>query len=185
VELAGVPGEEGGGEILLYPAMLEKKIVVSVDLLIIVPLVFLAAPASEADSEDTVRINIDPDLGGKDLFQRAGPDDNEYFDMVTSFGFNVNLKSMGLNSGQLFLENKTDAEDQQYELPVFDFAEPRNSLSLDGAEMEKIKKIWPFIPRASIRFERGEKIEIGRGFNIELQSMSVRVGGEFTFETGL
>jgi hypothetical protein len=191
VNLTSIPEEDGGdgkgGEILLYPAMFEKKIAVSVDMLIIVPLVFQA----DSKAEGPIVMIIDPDVD-EDLFQRSSVNDNEYFDMVTSFGFNANIKNAaGLSAGQVFLETKTTVSDDaggekpEYELFLFDFAEPRKNLSLDSAELENIKKIWPFIPQASIRFEPGAMVRIERGFNIELQSVSVRAGGEYTFETGL
>jgi hypothetical protein len=188
VELTGIPEEDGGdggedGEILLYPVMFEKKIVVSVDMLLIVPLIFQAK--IEPGTEEPIVMTIDPDVDG-DIFQRANAGDNGYFDMVTSFGFNVATKNAaGLSAGQLFLENKTDVEEQKYELLVFDFAEPRNNLSLDGDKLEKIKEIWPFIPQASIRFAPGAIVRIERGLNIKLQSVTLRAGGEYTFETGL
>jgi hypothetical protein len=186
VALARVPGEDWGegepGEILLYPAMFEKKIVVSVDMLIIIPLAFQA----DKDKEEGAVMTIDPDLGDKDLFGRSSVDDDGFFDMVTSFEFNIAIKNAaGLSAGKLFLENKTDSEEPKYELLVIDFAEPRNNLSLDSGKMEDIRKQWPFIPQASIRFEPGATVRIERGFNIGLQSVSVRVGGEYTFETGL
>jgi hypothetical protein len=195
VALTSIPEADGGdgedGEILLYPAMFEKKIVVSVDMLLIVPLVFKAKHEAEAEAEDPIVMIIDPDVD-EDLFQRTSATDNGYFDMVTSFGFNINIKNAaGLNAGRLFLETKTTVTDDdgnekpEYELPVFDFAEPRNNLSLGGDDLEKIKAIWPFIPQASIRFDPGAMLRIERGFNIELQSVTLRVGGEYTFETGL
>jgi hypothetical protein len=188
VELAKVPGEEEGteepGEILLYRGMLEKKIVASADLLIIVPLVFQANP--DADEGSPVVVTIDPDLEDEDLFGRKDPDDNEYFDMVASFGFDIAVKNAaGLNAGKLFLENKTDVKKLQYRLPIIDFANLRGNLSLDSAEVEKIKAIWPFVPQASIEFERGAVVRIERNFNIELQSVTVKLEGEYTFETGL
>jgi hypothetical protein len=187
VALAGVPGGEGGaeepGEIVLYPDMLKKKIVASADLLMIVPLVL---QADRDAKEDIVVVTINPDLGDEDLFRREGPDDNEYFDMVSSFGFDIILKNVaGLNAGKLFLENKTDVKKLKYRLPIVDFTDLRGALFLDSAEIEKIKAIWPFIPQASIEFERGEILRIERNFNIGLQSITVKLGGEYTFETGL
>jgi hypothetical protein len=188
VELAKVPGEEEGaeepGEILLYPDILKKRIVASADLLALIPLVFQADP--EAAEGSPVVVTIESDLEDEDLFQRKAPDDNEYFDMITSFGFDIVVDQVaGLDTGTLYLENKTDVKEQQYRLPLFDFANPRNNLSLDSAEVKKIKAIWPFVPQASIEFERGAVVRIERNFNIKLQSVTVRAGGEYTFETGL
>jgi hypothetical protein len=189
VGLTGGPGEENGeeneakpGEILLYPEMLTKKIAASVDLLMVIPLIL------KANSQDApVTITIAPDLGDADLFQRKNPDDNEYFDMISSFGFDIAIKNMaGLNAGKVFLENKIDVKKLRYRLPLVDFANPLNNhLSLDGGEMEKIKALWPFIPQVSIEFEPDTVLRIERNFNIELQSITVKAGGEYTFETGL
>jgi hypothetical protein len=182
IELSSLNGEDEDGEILLYPEMLKKKIVASVDILMLVPMIFQANPAAEKP----VAITFDPDLGGEDLFRRKTPEDNAYFDMVTSFGFDIVVKNGSvLSAGKLFLENKTDDENPKYRLPIVDFTGTRNNLILDSAEMEKIKAIWPFIPRMSIEFNSGQVVRIKRNFNIELQSVTVRAGGEYTFETGL
>jgi hypothetical protein len=184
-----VPGEEEGtkepGEILLYPDMLNKKIAVSVDLLLVVPLIFQAGSGVEKGAP--VIVTIAPDLGDEDLFQRKGPDDNEYFDMVTSFGFDISAKNVaGISSGKLFLENKADVKKLKYRLPIVDFTGlSGNHLSLGSGELEKNKAIWPCIPPVSVEFESGDEVRIERNFNIELQSITVRAGGEYTFETGL
>jgi hypothetical protein len=189
VELANVPGENEGteepGEILLYPEMLRKKIVFSVDLLLIIPLKFQANP--DAGEGVPVVMTIDPDLGDEDLFGREGPDDNEFFDMVTSFGFDLAIKNVaGLSAGKFFLENKSDVKKLKYRLPLLDFANPHSSnFFLDSGEMEKIKSIWPFIPQVALEFTSGDVVRIERNFNIELQSITVKADGEYTFETGL
>jgi hypothetical protein len=190
MELASVPGEEEGtketGEILLYKDMLEKKIVASVDLLILMPMIFKAYPGPDAAEGAPVTVIFNPDLGDEDMFGRKTPDDNEFFDMVTSFGFNIAAKNIaGLSAGKLFLENTTDVKKLKYRLPLLDFANHRGNVSLGGGEMEKIKAIWPFVPRVAIEFEPGEEVRIQRNFNIELQSITVKAGGEYTFETGL
>jgi hypothetical protein len=169
---------EDKGAILLYPDMLKKRLVASVDLLMIVPLIF------EADTGGAT-MTIEPDTDDEDLFRRADPDDNEYFDMVTSFGFDINVKNVaGLSSGQLFLKNKTGNEEQKKWL-VVDFAKPHNHLSLNSEDLKTIRDQWPFIPQALIEFEGGEVVRLERSFNIELQSVTIRAGGEYTFETGL
>jgi hypothetical protein len=179
-ELVDIKDRSGGdqGAILLYPDMLRKRLVASVDLLMIVPLIFKAGDEGAA-------MAIDPDTGDKDIFQRTGPDDNKYFDAVTSLAFNVVIKNAGLNAGQLFLENKITANQRKYKLLIVDLAKPDNNLSLDGNGLEDIRGIWPFIPQASIVLEPRDELRIRRSFNIDLQSVTVKVGGEYTFETGL
>jgi hypothetical protein len=186
IELADIPGEEAGkeepGEILLYPDMLNKKVVVSLDILMLFPMVLQADPGAEGP----LILSLGPDLGEEDLFRRAGPDDNEYFDRITSFGFSVVTKNVaGLRAGKLFLENETDVKKLKYRLPIVDFTNPRSDLSLDAGELEKIQAIWPFIPRMLLEFERGDVLRFERNFNIELRSITVKAGGEYTFETGL
>jgi hypothetical protein len=190
VELSSIPDNENGlqepGEIMLYPDMLKKRVLVSADLLIVLPLKFKALQ-TDPDAAVPVVVTIAPDLGDEDLFQRKSPDDNEYFDMVKSLGFDINIKNLaGLNAGKFFLESKTGGEPGYYRtsMPIVDFSSPQNQFSLGEEEMEEIKAIWPFVPRVSIEFEPGEELRIERNFNIELQSITIKAGGEYTFETG-
>jgi hypothetical protein len=191
VELSRISKDDGSsepGEILLYPDMLEKRIAVSVDLLIVVPLKFMAIQTDPDNPDAPVVITIDPDLGNDDLFGRKNPDDNEYFDLVKSFGFDINIKNLaGLSAGRFFLKTKTGGESNYYKtsMPIIDFSRSQNKFSLDSGELEKIKGIWPFIPQVSVEFEPGEVVRIERNFNIELQSITIKAGGEYTFETGL
>jgi hypothetical protein len=241
VELVDITEQNEGGQsedkgaILLYPDMLKKRIVASADLLILVPMVFQALPPDHdaadgalvvEDSVPPVVITIDPDTGNQDLFGRAGLHDKGYLDLITSFGFDVNIKNMaGLSAGKLYLQNKAPAvpqneipqneipkseiaesetpedetpEDESPEKPddetrdgkfkklIVDFSSPKNNLSLTSGDLEEIKgMIWPFIPQVSIEFERGEVLRIERNFNLELQSVTIKAGGEYTFETGL
>jgi hypothetical protein len=217
VELAGVQDEEAGteepGEILLYPDMLKKRIAASADLLMLIPLVFQVLPSEKdiADGALPVVIAIDPDTGDQDLFGRSALNDNGYFDLITSFGFDINIKNIaGLNAGKLYLQNKAPAvplneipesetpEGETPEMPedetrdgkfkklIVDFAGAKNTLSLTSGDLEEIRgMIWPFIPQVSIEFERGKVLRIERNFNLELQSVTIKAGGEYTFETGL
>jgi hypothetical protein len=188
VELADVSGEAEGtrepGELLLYPAMLEKKIAASADLLIVLPLAFEADP----HAKEPVALTIDPGGGNGDLFGRAGPEDNGFFDQIGSLGFSLAVKNMaGLRAGTLFLQNKTDVKKLRYRLPVvnFDPAGPPGSFSLGSEDIEQIKAIWPFVLQASLEFKAGDIVRIERNFNIELQGLTIKAGGEYAFETGL
>ncbi|MDR0598277.1 MAG: hypothetical protein LBG14_07200 [Treponema sp.] len=185
VKLADIPGETGAeepGEILLYPEMLKKRLLVSVDLLLLFPLILQADPGALSP----VVLAIAPDAGEGDLFQRKGPEDGGYLDMITSFGFDIALRNVaGLNVGKFFLENKTEDENLKYRMPIVDLADLGGNLSLDSGEMEKIKGIWPFVPQIAIEFEPGARVQIERNFNIGLQSVTLKAGGEYTFETGL
>jgi hypothetical protein len=190
VELSSLPDNEDGsrepGEILLYPDMLEKRMLISVDLLMVVPLKFTALQ-TDPDPSVPVVVTIAPDLGDEDLFGRMGPDDNEFFDLVKSLGFDINIKNLaGLSAGRFFLESKTSGGPGYYRtsMPIVDFSRPRNKFSLGDEELEEIKTIWPFVPRVSIEFEAGKEVRIERNFNIELQSITIKAGGEYTFETG-
>jgi hypothetical protein len=181
VKLASVPGSESGA-MLLYPDMLNKRVAASADLLVILPLVFQADP----DAEGPVSITIDPDMGDADLFQRSGRDDDGFFDLVVSFGFDIAINDMaGLSVGRLYLRNKTGVPGQEYELPLLDFSKPRNRLFLDSGELKKLKAIYPFIPQAAVEFDPGQVARIGRSFAIGLQSVAINAGGEYTFTTGL
>jgi hypothetical protein len=172
------------GEIILYPNMLEKRIAVSADLLIVLPLKFTVLQ-TDPDPDVPVVVTLAPDLGDGDLFGRQSPDDNEYFDMVKSLGFDLNIKNLaGLNAGRFFLESKTGGEPYRTSAPIVDFSHPQNTFSLGSEELETIKGIWPFIPRVAIEFEPGKDVLIERNFNIELQSITIKAGGEYTFETG-
>jgi hypothetical protein len=189
------PGSPGPEELLLYPEMLEKRIVVSVDLLIIVPLVFTPLQTDpDAGPGAPVTITIDPDLGDKDLFGRKSKNDNEYFDLVKSLGFDINIKNLaGLSAGKFYLESGTSGEPNYYKTsaPIIDFSNPQHKFSLDSGELEKLKspEIHPFVPRVVVEFmpdaqNKFPKVEIARNFNIELQSITIKAGGEYTFETG-
>jgi hypothetical protein len=190
VKLSNASNDKSGSlepeEIRLYPEMLEKRIAVSVDLLIVVPLQFMAIP-DPGNPEAPVVITIDPDLGDDDLFGRTSGDDNEYFDLVKSLGFDINIKNLaGLSAGRFFLENKTDKESNYYRTsrPIIDFSNTQNKFSLDSGELETIKGIYPFTPQVAIEFDPGKVVRIARNFNIELQSITIKAGGEYTFETG-
>jgi hypothetical protein len=192
VKLSSIPDEgseslkEASGEIILYPDMLKKRVQASVDMLIVVPLIFKALQ-TDPDPAVPVVVTIAPDLGDDDLFGRKSSDDNEYFDMVKSLGFDINIKNLaGLSAGRFFLENQTGEESSRYRTsaPIIDFSKPQNKFSLGGEELETIKAIWPFVPQLSIEFEPGEEVRIERNFNIELQSITIKAGGEYTFETG-
>ncbi|MDR1249688.1 MAG: hypothetical protein LBK63_10330 [Treponema sp.] len=188
VELSGIPdninGEREPGEIMLYPDMLEKKIVASADLLIVLPLKFKALQ-TDPDPAVPVVVTIAPDLGDEDLFGRKGPEDNEYFDLVKSLGFDINIKNLaGLSAGKFFLESKTGGKPYRTSAPIVDFSKPKNKFSLGSEELNEIKAIWPFVPRVSIEFKPGEDVRIERNFNIGLQSITIKAGGEYTFETG-
>jgi hypothetical protein len=173
VELAG--GEQG--EILLYPAMLEKTLRASADLLMLLAMQFKVEPH---ESEDPVIIEIDADLGGEDLFGR-GEDDDGFFENIKFLGFEIASKNaIGLSAGKLFLENK-QSNNEVFRREIFDFAAGGN-LFLDEEELKNNK---PFIPNLSLEFKHGDTVEVERSFAIKLQSITVKVGGEYTFETGL
>jgi hypothetical protein len=187
MELSSLPDHEDGaqepGEIILYPEMLEKRVLVSVDLLIVLPLKFTVLQ-TDPDPAVPMVVIIAPDLGDGDLFGRTSRDDNEYFDLVKSLGFDVNIKNLaGLNAGRFFLESK-NGEDYYRTPAILDFSNPQNKFSLGSEDLEKIKAIYPFIPRVSVEFDPGKVVRIQRNFNIELQSITVKAGGEYTFETG-
>jgi hypothetical protein len=160
-----------------------------VDILIVVPLKFRVFQ-TDLDPEAPVVVIIDPDLED-DLFGRASDDDNEYFDMVKSLGFDINIKNLaGLSAGKFYLESKTEREPPEppvyYRIstPILDFSNPsQNRFSLSDEDLEAVKAM-PFKPRVAIEFKPGEKVEIERNFNIELQSVTIKAGGEYTFETG-
>jgi hypothetical protein len=171
-------------DIELSPDIFARKVVVSADLLMIIPLKFLVV---QTDPDTPVVMSIDPDVGG-DLFGRSGPDDNEYLDMFTSFEFNISTKNLaGLKTGKFFMENKNGDEALEHLRlgPIIDLVNPKNRFYLDSGKLEEIKATWPFSPQILIEFQDGEIVEIERYFNIELQSITVKADGEFTFETGL
>jgi hypothetical protein len=177
VELAG--GEQG--EILLYPAMLEKTLKASADLLMLLPMRFKVEPH---ESEDPVIIEIDADLGDEDLFGR-GTGDDSFFENIKFLGFEIaSRNAMGLSAGKLYLENKpgdSDGDKEVFRREILDFA-GGGSLLLDGNDLIENN---PFIPNLSLEFEYGDTVEMERNFAIKLQSITVRVGGEYTIDTGL
>jgi hypothetical protein len=184
VELAGElnaeTGEKEDGEILLYPSMLEKTIKASADLLILVPLKF---EALGSENQDTVKIDIPAGLGNSDLFGRT-ENDNGYFDYIKFLGFDITSKNvLGIKAGEIYLENEKNSTDRPFEpQPIFNLAGGGSSLFLDE---ELLKANNPFVPKLSIRFKPGDIVEIDRDFSISLESITVRVGGEFPFDTGL
>jgi hypothetical protein len=181
VRLTPLKKEGTDEEILLYRNMIDKKIVVSVDLVALVPMIFRADP----NAPGPVAISFGPDLEG-DLFGRQGGDDNSYFDRITSFGFDMAVKNGSvLSAGKVFLENITTVEEQKYSLPLLDFTGPRSRVTLGGEDIEKIKAIWPFVPRLSVELEPDTPVQIKQDFKVELQSVTLRAGSEFEFETGL
>jgi hypothetical protein len=210
---SGTAGEPG--EILIYPEMLTKRIVAFADLLLLIPLTFQADPAgSDKEDAPPVVVSFAPDTGEEDLFRRAGPGDKGYLDLITSLEFDLAIKNVtGLHAGKLFLENRVlDYAVPKHETPesvsaggeapgnetpeekpgggtfsrlIVDFANPRQSLSLTSEDLETIKGIWPFIPQLAIHLTSGEVLRIERNFAIELESITLKAGGEFIFETGL
>jgi hypothetical protein len=191
ITLASVKDDEAGnhipGEIILYPEMLNKKVVASADLLMVLPLRFRARQPNTDTPEAPVTIVIAPDLGDGDLFGRGSPTDNGFFDFVTSLGFDTSIKNMlGLKTGAFYLESKTGGDPDYYRVPspILDFTKPQNRFTLGSGEMETIKGIYPFIPQVAVEFAPGAELAIQRNFNIELQSITVKASGEYTFETG-
>jgi hypothetical protein len=183
VTLAGELNEETNlpdGELLLYPAMLEKTLKVSADLLMIVPLRFKVAPH---ESEGPVIIAIPSNVGDSDLFGRP-QNDNGYFDNIKFLGFDITSRNvLGLKKGAIYLENEKNNPDRPFEpQPIFNLAGGGSSLFLDE---EMLRANNPFIPKLTVRFEHGDAVEIERGFSIGLESITVRAGGEYSFDTGL
>jgi hypothetical protein len=174
-------GEVEDGEILLYPSILEKTLKVSADLLIIVSMKFKASPYKLDESNNLVIVDINSDLGNSDLFGRT-PNDNGYFDDIKFLGFDITSKNvLGLKAGEIYLENGHERGSFKPQ-PIFNLAGGSSSLFLNEDEL---KANNPFIPKLSIRLKPGDTVEIERGFSVKLESITVRVGGEHTFDTGL
>jgi hypothetical protein len=190
VKLSSAPIDEDENrvpeEIILYPEMLNKKVVASADLLMVLPLRFEVQPNPDPHSADPVTIVIDPDLGDGDLFGRSGwGGDIEFFEFVTSLRFDTSINNMlGLDVGEFYLQNKKGEYESR--TPILDFSNKNNSFFLDNAEIEKIKaeSEYPFVPQIAVKFKPYDVLRIQRNFNIELQSITVKASGEYTFETG-
>jgi hypothetical protein len=185
VELASVEnkGIKEPGEILLYPAMLEKTVKTSADLLMLVSMKFQVKPHRPDNSEAPVILEIDADLGDEDIFGR-GEGDNGFFDNIKFLGFEISSKNaIGLSAGKLYLENTHSNNGAQgaFRREIFDFVKGGNLL----LNKEDLMENNPFIPKLSLEFKYGDTVEVGQSFAIKLQSITVRVGGEYTFETGL
>jgi hypothetical protein len=197
VKLSSLSDNEDGsqkpGEIILYPEMLTKRVLASVDLLMVLPLRFRTIQTGP-DPEAPVTISIASDLVGGDLFGRSGPEDNGFFDFVTSLGFDTSINNMaGLNVGTFFMQAEYEKEPGVFEIyriptPVLDFSKIEtktpNRFTLDSEVMEKIKSIWPFNPEVVVEFPPDRVVRFYQNFNIELQSITVKASGEYTFETG-
>jgi hypothetical protein len=120
-------------------------------------------------------------VGDADLFGR-GEGDNSYFDNIKFLGFDIASKNIvGLSAGQIYLENGNTNGTFEPQ-PILNLAGGGSSLLLDE---ETLRANNPFIPKLTIRFKRDDAVEIERGFSIKLESITVRAGGEYSFDTGL
>jgi hypothetical protein len=156
----------------------EGKLTVTVDIILELPLSLVAA--EQENGGPTQIILEDIDLGSEDLFGRSSASDNSFFDMVSSFEFEISLRNLtGISMGKVKLVNNLGDPDTEYSIPIVDLSKPVQKIA---PNIEELKKIYPFIPKVVIEFDSGRSLQIDRGCSIGVNSISVKAGVEQTIK---
>jgi hypothetical protein len=169
----------GAGQtgIVVTPDVFDEdgKLAVSVDILLELPLVFVAV---EPTTEDLTRIVLkDINLGSGDFFGRSGPEDNSIFDTVSSIALEISLRNQsGISMGEVKLVNKLGTDDE-FSIPILDLSKQDQIIVPD---LEELKRVYPFAPQVVIEFPSGKSLQIDRGCSIGVNSISVKAGVEQT-----